>query len=195
MFDINRVNNNFLAQQWKKRYEEQPDEIKKKLDNLAQQDIKSYQLKVIKRSRKYPKIGDIFQVQPNESITLYGIVINNHVNNRSGTDFLVIFIFNPSVDADFLLSSSTIESHQLLFTPLIVDKGYWTRGYFHTVYHTEKIKNIPSYSFYDIFDEQYIDEYERPVKGQSSLVGSCGVCTISGVASRINKELIISRLI
>ena len=43
MFDINRVNNNFLAQQWKKRYEEQPDEIKKKLDNLAQQDIKSYQ--------------------------------------------------------------------------------------------------------------------------------------------------------
>ena len=61
MFDINRVNNNFLAQQWKKRYEEQPDEIKKKLDNLAQQDIKSYQLKVIKRSRKYPKIGDFFK--------------------------------------------------------------------------------------------------------------------------------------
>ena len=61
MFDINRVNNNFLAQKWKKRYEEQPNEIKRKLDNFAQQDVKSYQLKVIKRSRKYPEIGDIFK--------------------------------------------------------------------------------------------------------------------------------------
>ena len=55
--------------------------------------IHEYQLKVLKKKRVYPEIGDIFQIKPTENITYYGVVINNHVTNRNGEDLIVVVIF------------------------------------------------------------------------------------------------------
>jgi hypothetical protein len=45
------INDNPLSRRWKKRYDEQPSDIKKRLDELYNQSSIQYQLKVIKRKR------------------------------------------------------------------------------------------------------------------------------------------------
>lgn len=56
---------NKLSLKWKKRYESQPEEIKRELDDLSEafDDYKvfkeKYQLKIIKRTRKLAEKGDI----------------------------------------------------------------------------------------------------------------------------------------
>ncbi|MBS6849387.1 MAG: hypothetical protein KH205_13400 [Ruminococcus sp.] len=72
---------NIISLEWKKRYESQPEEIKRELDDLSEafDDYKvfkeKYQLKVIKRTRKLAKKGDIFVFSPREGIYFYGLVV------------------------------------------------------------------------------------------------------------------------
>jgi hypothetical protein len=92
------INNNPIAREWKERYSKLSEEKKKKIDELDNMMIPEYQLKVIKRSRTYPEIGDIFKINPKDDIFYYGIVINNHINNRNGDDLILILIFNNDED-------------------------------------------------------------------------------------------------
>ena len=68
---------NKLSLKWKKRYESQPEEIKRELDDLSEafDDYKvfkeKYQLKVIKRTRKLAEKGDIFVFSPRKGIYFY----------------------------------------------------------------------------------------------------------------------------
>ena len=88
MMDLKNMNNNIISNRWKARYEKLPDDVKKKLDDLNNADIFDYQLQVIKRKRNYPSIGDIFEINPKDSLFFYGIVVNNHINNINGKDLL-----------------------------------------------------------------------------------------------------------
>ena len=54
------MNNNPLAMRWKERYNAQPEDIKKKLEELDKQDPREYQLKVIKRKRIIPQKATSF---------------------------------------------------------------------------------------------------------------------------------------
>lgn len=89
---------NPISRKWEERYYEQPEHIKVKLDELEAKDVKEYQLKSIKRKRIYPQKGDVFLVQPKESVYFWGIVMNNHVCNINGDDLLVISIFRERVE-------------------------------------------------------------------------------------------------
>ena len=131
MIDIKDINNNIRSNRWKARYDKLPDEIKVKLDALADADFNEYQLKVIKRKRVYPEIGDIFRICPCDNVEYYGIVVNNHINNNNGEDLIVVFIFKSGVDIKQSVSNG-IKKEDLLIDPEIVGKEYWTRGYFLT---------------------------------------------------------------
>lgn len=192
MVDYRSINNNILANRWKEKYEQCSQDVKDKLDRLDDMLIKEYQLKVIKRKKVYPEIGDIFQLRPCENIEFYGIVVNNHVNNKNGDDLIVIFIFKEGVDIDKSVKNG-IKKEELLIAPEIVGKEYWSRGFFFNVGHTEI--HIDNYGFYDIVDRVFYDEYENELKNEPYLLGTYGVATISGIAYGINQEMIISGMI
>ena len=42
MIDLNNINDNILANRWKQRYAEQPQEIKEKLDKLNNSRVEEY---------------------------------------------------------------------------------------------------------------------------------------------------------
>ena len=86
---VSEINNNPLAREWEERYSNLPEDKKRKIDELKNMLVTEYQLKVIKRSRIYPEIGDIFKVNPKDDIFYYGIVINNHITSIYGKDLLV----------------------------------------------------------------------------------------------------------
>ena len=194
MIDLKDINNNILANRRKARYETLSDEVKAKLDSLDKAEIADFQLQVIKRKRAYPQIGDIFEINPRDQIFYYGIVVNNHINNINGDDLLLILIFQKDVN---ILESvaNGVKNEDLLLPPQIVGKEYWTRGYFYTIDHYEKDIHLDDYGFYDLFDSKFFDEYGNEIATEPKLLGTYGVCTISGIANKMNQEMIINGII
>jgi len=189
MIDIKDINNNIRSNRWKARYDKLPDEIKVKLDALADADFNEYQLKVIKRKRVYPEIGDIFRICPCDNVEYYGIVVNNRINNNNGEDLIVVFIFKSGVDIKQSVSNG-IKKEDLLIDPEIVGKEYWTRGYFFNIDHITI--SVNNYGFYSIGKRKFFDEFGNDIHEEPYLLGTYGVATISGIAYGINKEMIIS---
>lgn len=191
MIDLKNINNNIIANQWKERYQKQPDDIKAKLDRLDELKIEEYQLQIIKRKRIYPQIGDIFEINPQSDIVLYGIVINNHINNINGEDLLLVLIFKKEENIDNILNTGIKKEH-LLIPPQIVGKEYWTRGYFYNIAHIDDINVAEEYGFYSIGKGKFLDEYGEELSYEPKLLGTYAVATISGIARKINQELIIA---
>ncbi|MCR5824058.1 MAG: hypothetical protein K6G60_06470 [Lachnospiraceae bacterium] len=193
MIDLSYLKYNIISNRWRERYDKCPKEVKEKLDQLGNMFINEYQLKVIKRKRIYPEIGDVFMVCPRDNIEYYGVVVNNHVNNNNGNDLIVIFIFKSGVDIAQAIKNG-VKKEDLLIEPEIVGKEYWTRGYFYNVGHTSEMRE-KRYGFYSIGKQKFFDEYGNDIHEEPYLLGTYGVSTISGIAYGINKELIISGLI
>lgn len=135
-----------------------------------------------------------FKINPKEDIILYGIVINNHISNINGEELLVILIFKEDVDITNI-QYEDMKNIQFLLPPQIVGKEYWTKGYFYNIDHIDKISNIKDYGFYSIGKGKYFDEYGNEIKFAPRLLGTYGVATISGIARKINRELIIAGIL
>ena len=157
--NLKSINDNPISQRIRDTYSKQSDEVKKKLDNLKTKNYKEYQLKVIKRSKSNPKIGDVFEIKPNDDTTLYGIVINAPIKNKNGDNLNLIFVMKMNVT----VNEFKFTNDELLIPPLIVGKEYWSRGYF---FNTGVMLSVPSdidYGFYDIVDQKYVDEYRNEI--------------------------------
>lgn len=183
------LKDNPLANRWKERYKNLSSDIKKKLDTFENT---NYQLQIIKRTRTYPSVGDIFQLNPRDNIYFYGLVVNTLVNNINGDDLIVVMIFRDKVESDI---QNKIQENNLLIPPTIVGKEYWTRGYFYNVGHFDGLMNMNNYGFYWIGKRKIVDEYGNVLNFKPDLLGSFGVTTITGIARQITKELIIERVI
>ena len=192
--DLKNINNNIISNRWKERYATLSDEIKEKLDILDNADISDYQLQVIKRKRAYPEIGDIFKINPKGDIYLYGVVVNNHIDNINGENLLLILVFKEGVDIKESISNG-VKNEDLLLPPQIVGKEYWTRGYFYNVDHYEGVLSISNYGFYSIGKGKFFDEYGKEIDKEPQLLGTYGVSTIYGIAMEVNQELIIAGIL
>lgn len=192
MNNLNYLKDNIISRRWKKKYEKCSDEIKDKLDKLDEMYISEYQLQVIKRSKKYPEIGDVFKICPYENIEFSGVVVNNHVDNKNGNDLIVIFIFKSEINIAEAVQNG-IKMEDLLISPEIVSKEYWTKGFFYNVGHVDI--NVNNYGFYSIGKCKFFDEYGSDIYEEPYLLGTYGVATISGIAYGINQELIIAGII
>ncbi|MDE6704986.1 MAG: hypothetical protein K2J81_03680 [Treponemataceae bacterium] len=103
---------------------------------------------------------------------------------------ILILIFDNDEDIHKKLER-LITKKDLLISPTLVGKEYWTRGYFYTVERTEQKIEIESFGFYDIFDDFYYNEYKQKLASEPKIKSMEGVKTISGIAYEMNKEMII----
>ena len=92
---------------------------------------------------------------------------------------------------DFIKLNKKILTKDLLLTPRIVGKEYWTKGYFFNIGHEDKQINIESYGFYDLFDGLCYNEYDLKLDNVPKIVSMGSVYTISGIAYEMNQEIII----
>ena len=182
--------NNLLSRRWDELYNSQSDEIKNKLEDSP---VADYQFKVIKRTRKYPEIGSIFRAETQGRVVLYGVVINNHVKNNHADDQLVVAIYKPGIEPfDFITINN---SKHLLLPPLIITKGYWTKGYFCPEKSIENLDVKLNYGFYDIGKACFVNEYREELEKEPELLGLYGLTTFTGVARKVNRRLIIDGIL
>lgn len=74
------INDNIISRKWQERCSKLHADVREKLGMLENTPPSEYQLQVIKRSRAYPEIGDIFKINPTADLDLFGIVLNNHIS-------------------------------------------------------------------------------------------------------------------
>lgn len=196
---ISNVNENPISNEWKHRYFELTADIKNKLDALDQMAPNEYQLRMIKKTKTDLLEGDVFVLSPRENIFFYGKVLKVNINHIEQDTFVhgknVVFIFNnkttkPTID-DFKPDYS-----QLLIRPAIVDASYWKKGLFYTVGNvgiSDYEKNL-NYGFYKIGinSNWYCKEDGTILESKPKFLGIFGIATITGIASSIEKELIIN---
>jgi hypothetical protein len=174
-----------------------PQNIQEKLLNF---EIK--QLQIIKKTRpKEIKTGDVFVLSPRKNIYFYGRVQKANINPIIEKSFVsggsTIFIYkNKSKEISINNFKSSFDN--LLIAPYIIGKNYWTQGYFYTIGNiplTEEEKNV-DYGFYKftpfrIMQEQFLTEEGNILSTEPQIIGYYGITTITGIASEIEKELII----
>ena len=185
------INDNILSRQWKERYSRLPEEVRKKVDL---EKGRCRQLKLTKKSRKYPNVGDIFDLISSDGIHLNGVVINNHFSNINGSDLLLVAIIKYGYDYRTCLQDG-LSLNNLLLPPQIIGKEYWERGYFFNIDHYDKDIRIERYGFYSVGKQRIFDEYGKEMSILPALLGVFGVATIFGISMKINRELIVERII
>lgn len=196
---INNINVNPISSEWKRRYSEQTADTKERLDALDKMKPKDYQLRLIKKSKIELKDGDVFVLSPRENIFFYGKILKSNIIHIAKDTFVhgknVVFIFqnktsNPTID-DF-----NPDYTKLLVMPAIVDKSYWEKGLFYIVGNNgiSDNENNLNYGFYKIGinSNWYCKEDGTVLESKPEILGIYGVSTITGIASQIEKELIIN---
>lgn len=186
-------NNHPLAQKADARYRSFSSEIKEKLRTLEEQDLKEYQLNVIKRKRMKPQRGNLFVVSPKKDMFFWGVVVNSDIHVQ-GDEFYLIFILKDRAKGpeDTIIPADITN---LLIEPAIVGRWYWNKGFFYNVGIDIRIPDDIDYGFYSIMDRMYVDEYKNPIEREPKLVGIYGLSTGSGIAYEVNYELIASGII
>jgi len=196
---ISKKKENPIADEWKKIYSEQPYDIKEKLDALDKMKLKDYQLRVIKKTKLEIKDGDVFVLSPREEVYFYGKVLKANINHTSNDTFVqgkhLVFIFKNKSESPSI-GEFNPDYSKLLIRPTIVDIGYWNKGLFFNVGNTPvtECENEMDYGFLKIGikSNTYCKEDGTILSKRPAILGIYGIVTISGVASKIEKQLIIS---
>ena len=105
----------------------------------------------------------MFKINPKNEIFLYGVVINNHINNINGDDLILILIFKQGKNIERCIEEG-IKGDDLLLDPEIVGK------------------------------DKFVNEYGDEI-GEPQILGMYSVVTDTGIARKINRELIIAGII
>lgn len=118
-----------------------------------------------------------------------GVVINAGIEIGDTYSSVVFILDKEYENMDIDVEDLNLEN--LLYYPEIVDKGYWSRGYFYNIGKRIEIPNDLDYGFYSLGEECYVDEYRNKISRCPKLLGIYGVATGTGVAYYINRELIL----
>lgn len=150
----------------------------------------------IKTSRKKPKTGDVFLVQPIKGVYYYGKVISEKSNSKYELikDFPLIYIYNQTT-TNFELPNFL---SNILIAPLITNYSPWTRGYFYTIGNipvTDEEKNLDcGFKDFPITDFNNECPFFRNIHGKRidykpQFNTSFGLCSYKGVNFEICKIL------
>ena len=94
---------NLLGRLFDERLARQPEQVRRALEELDG-NHRSFQLRVLRRSRAHPEPGDTFRLEPPLCPPLEGVVLNSHVTCMSARNVVVVLIFAPGVSPAAALS-------------------------------------------------------------------------------------------
>lgn len=185
--------NEILEKYRKKKYANATPEQLEKIKLFQELKFEQYRLKTIKRSRKYPQVGDVFKLITYNNIEIRGMVINDHITMANDEYFLVIY-FHPNYAID--IDNNRIDAKDLLARPQIVDRGLWTRGLFFNIDHVDGFELGFTYGFlqHNLGSLDFAiltNEYGKKIDYNPDFVSILGVQTIHGVPRSIGEKLIL----
>jgi len=147
-------------------------------------------LRVLKKSRKKPKPGDVFVVQLRDDEYIFGrvIAIDADVGFKTFGNVLLYFYraFSGSKG-----DVPEIDCHELLIPPVITNRLGWVRGYFETVCHRALAPEdvLEKHCFYDMVFKKYVDEYGQELPQRMEPCGQDVLHSFRTIDDELSKAL------
>ncbi len=145
----------------------------------------------MKASRKKPKEGDVFVIQPKSSLYVYGKVIRTKIPSKNimVNGWNLIYVYKNVSDTMKMLNY--LDANQLLIPPQIVNNQGWLKGYFETIGTlpvTEEDKSV-KYGFLDFKTKEYVNEEGKILGYKPDMWIDYGIGSYGSVASDIKESL------
>lgn len=146
-----------------------------------------------KKSRRKPKIGDIFALRVKEDLYFYGKVLKTEINNPhplfQGWNLICVYDFSSQdiINTDL----SKLSEHDLLLPPLVTNHKGWYDGYFLTIGNeniTEDEMQI-DYGFWDDLRKIYRNEEGTILDKKPNLVSRYALVSYGGIGRAIHRVL------
>lgn len=153
-------------------------------------------LRVLRRSRKQPEIGDLFAMQVPDGRYLFGRVIDvDLAGERSPTpNSHLLYIYNV-LQHDKTIDFDKLTRDQLLLPPVHTNRLGWARGYFETIAHRSLRPSdvLEQHCFWDVITESYVDRKGRPLANPGGRCGTWGLISYLGIDDEVSDALGIPR--
>jgi hypothetical protein len=145
-------------------------------------------MRVLKKSRKAPKPGDIFVFQARDGEYGFGRVISTTADAGFFADCNLIYIYRCFSDTRDVVPS--LKKDGQLLPPLMTNRLPWSRGYFETVANVPLTKDeaLPQHCFKDIRG-RYFDEHRRLLRRRSEPCGDAGLHSFRTIDDAVSKAL------
>lgn len=170
------------------------------MEQLLKQDNDNFILNKIKTKRNMQlQVGDVFVLEPIKGKYLFGRIVevgSSDYRIARAQDTAVVFIYDE-LHTDMRDVPDSFETQKLLITPQIVDRGYWTRGWFYTVDNkplTEIEQKLSYGFFYPTRDGMaYVDSSGENLMpfSEKMMLSSFGINTDIGILFKIKKQWVV----
>lgn len=143
------------------------------------------------KSRKHPKEGDIFWVQPLMNMYYYGKVIQTQIQSIDSlvNGMNLIFLYDKRATDHSILED--LSDAGFLIPPVIINKLPWSRGYFETIGSvpvTERDRSM-SYGFWSFLKKRFVDVQGMPLANQPQYWSDYGLASYAIVGGKIQAAL------
>lgn len=149
------------------------------------------ELLVLKRTRKKPKEGDIFVLNPKKDLYCYGKVIETEVKSKDSfvNGMYLIYIYDLLSHTKELNDDLNVDN--LMFPPMVVNTQLWLKGYAETISNSavsDKERNL-EYGFWHTAKKIYVNLNGDRIDNIPQLVSIFGLGSYGAVGREIHKVL------
>ena len=150
-------------------------------------------LRVLKKSRRKPEVGDIFALQARAGEYLFGRVVS--VDARIGGFDNVVLVYVYNARSTTKASVPMLDKRNLLVPPIGTNRQPWLRGYFETI-ATQPLRAkdvLAKHCFGPSFAGKYYDEQGRELQARTEPCGEYGVESYRTIDDAISDAVGIPR--
>jgi len=145
----------------------------------------------MKKSRKAPREGDVFVVQPFAGIFYYGKVIQTNISSQDScvNGMLLIYVYDRLSRSKDI--PDDLDCGKLLIAPTIVNRLGWSRGYFETICNfpvTDRERNV-SFGFWSFQKKRFVNVEGAPLKSAPEYYTDYGLGNYAVVGEKIHAAL------
>ena len=148
-------------------------------------------LLVLKKTRKKPKEGDIFVLNPKRDLYCYGKIIEVGVKSKDSfvNGMYLIYLYDYFSKTKELKVELDVDN--LLIPPMVVNTQLWLKGYAETLSNievSEKERNL-EFGFWDIVREIYVNINGDKIDNIPKLISLFGLGSYGIVGKEIQKVI------
>lgn len=154
-------------------------------------------LRVLKASRRTPREGDVFVMQPDDDFFLFGRVIDTDAVWALGDGVngaILIYVFGTRSARKEVPDLAELRPANLLISPVMTNRLPWSRGYFETLAHVplDHADLLGQHCFFDAARGRYFDNKGNELPGPVEPVGDFGLHSFRSIDGEVSGALGIS---
>lgn len=146
-------------------------------------------MRILVKSRKRPKPGDVFVFQVEEGRLRFGRVISADARVGPMQNCLLLYIYRASSAEKHRIPN--LSKDDLLIPPVMTNSLAWSKGYFETVEHRPLRQEdvLPVHCFWSCANQRYYDDNNSELRRRSEPCGFYGLAGYRAIDDEISKAL------